>query len=120
MNTDNNHCGACGRKCATGTSCSGGSCVKAVSYKTDVAPIWSRCICHTSRSPGGVSLASHAAFVGKTGNSTKIIVKPGDVAGSNLVTRITSTSNPMPPGGSLTAKQINTIKTWITQGAKNN
>jgi hypothetical protein len=75
--------------------------------------------CHNSKDQaGGLNLESH---YGATNNS--LVVFPGIPDNSKLVWSIEGRSNfPMPPIGypPLTKNQIDGIKTWIKEGAKNN
>jgi hypothetical protein len=94
-----------------------------VSYGEYIAPIFlTKCAnrgCHDdATAAGSISLTN---YVGATNPN---IVLPGYPEDSPLVWSITGVSgfNPMPPLGSppLTTNQINGIKTWIQEGAKNN
>src|SRR5262245_40510460 len=51
--------------------------------------------------------------------SSQTLIGPGNAAGSKLYHRLTGTAfgQQMPPGRPLTAEQIETIKTWIDEGA---
>lgn len=97
---------------------------KNVSYAKYIQPVFNlKCTssgCHNEESmAGGYSLTSwsNAVIPG--------IVDPGSVETSRLVWRIEGKGVPlMPPVGStsppLTRNQVEGIKTWIREGAKNN
>ena len=100
------------------------------SYATDIQPIWTAsCIgCHGSGGDAGLNLSSGSSYanlvnVASTQEGTKMRVLPGDATNSWTVMKIENrqtVGGKMPPSGSLTANQIQNIKNWITQGAKNN
>jgi hypothetical protein len=107
------------------------ACEKAetVSYSEDVRPILNEhCMeCHKVGGKGqvesGMSMESYEALMAGTEYGPMVI--PGDSFGSNLVVLIEGRADPsiyMPKGkhGPLSDEQIQTIKTWIDQGAKNN
>ncbi len=78
-----------------------------------------RCMpCHGGDRPkAGVNLASYAGVM--AGRRGTPIVTAGD-ANSDLVQYMLGTKMPkMPPGGGVPDAEINTIKAWITAGAKN-
>src|SRR5262245_43098183 len=52
--------------------------------------------------------------------SSQTLIGPGNAAGSKLYHRLTGTAfgQQMPPGRPLTAEQIETIRTWIDEGAE--
>ena len=99
-----------------------------ISYQKEVLPILkANCMeCHT---PGGIGYAKSKLDMGSydslmKGTKFGPVVKPGDSLGSTLTILIegradTSIHMPYmrPP---LPQKNIDTIKTWIAQGAKNN
>lgn len=94
-----------------------------VYFQNDVLPILiSNCAMAGCHDPGshqdGVILNSYGALM----NSD--IVEPGDAEDSDLYEVITendpSKIMPRPPASPLTQAQINTIMTWIEQGAQNN
>lgn len=100
----------------------------AVSFKADVAPIFqAHCAaCHIAIQSGGLSLASYQGLT-KGGNVVPgSIVTPGNAQASTLYKIISPTGpwpggNRMPLGGPyLDSGTINTIATWINQGAKDN
>ena len=95
-------------------------------FNRDIRPILSdKCFsCHgldAKRRKGDLRLdTAEGAF--KKDKDGVVAVKPGDVAGSELVKRILTTDadDLMPPPDShkkLTAKQIDTLKQWISEGA---
>jgi len=93
-----------------------------VSYAKYIQPVFNlKCTssgCHNEESmAGGYSLTSWTSAV------IPGIVDPGSVETSRLVWRIEGQGYPiMPPPtrGYLTPNQVNGIKTWIKEGAKNN
>ncbi len=97
---------------------------KNVSYQEYIQPIFnvkcSSSACHDdSHRAGGLSLTSWSNVTADAS-----IVFPGEPQNSKLVWSIEglSATTPMPPAGypPLTTNQINGIKTWIAEGAKNN
>jgi mono/diheme cytochrome c family protein len=83
-----------------------------VDYTTTIQPIFnSHCTsCHGASSPSaGYSLTSY------NGTMTGGRVTPGDAAGSILYNKVNGGG--MPPGGALTAAEIQSIADWINQGA---
>jgi len=94
-----------------------------VSFSKDIAPIFElKCVsCHGNGGlEGGVDLTTWAGVVDPR------IVIPGEADTSPLVWTIEQRAGfpAMPPIGSpflpLTLKQIQGVKTWIDEGAKNN
>jgi len=99
----------------------GGGALEAaqLTFEKDVRPILkAQCFhCHgeAGETKGGLD-SRLARFLFKGGKSGAAVV-PGDAAGSHLVQLIKS--GEMPEGtGKLTSKQIETIETWVAQGAK--
>ncbi len=93
-----------------------------VSFSDHIYPVFQvKCIsCHNATNPdGGLDLTTYAAA---TADLT--IIYPGDPETSRLVWAIDGRSgvSPMPPIGyrALTINQIDGVKTWITEGAKDN
>jgi hypothetical protein len=94
-----------------------------VSYSEHIQPVFDRFCessgCHNDQNrAGNLSLTSWANTT-----SSYLVVAPGLPASSKLVWHITGTSLPlMPPLGwpALNTNQINGIKTWVKEGAKNN
>ena len=83
--------------------------------------------CHQEGGAGyaasGLSMASHADLLKGTDNGPMVV--PGDSLGSNLIVLMEGRADPsikMPHGSSdkVAQYQIDIIKTWIDQGAKNN
>jgi hypothetical protein len=100
-----------------------------VSFAADVKPILDRnCLeCHQEGGAGyqasGLSMASHADLLKGTRNGPMVIA--GDSLGSNLIVLMEGRADPsikMPHGSSDKVPQyeIDVIKNWIDQGAKNN
>ncbi len=92
---------------------------KTISFTKQVIPLLNKnCAnCHKNRSMGQFSIASHATII-KGGKKGKDVI-PGDVKKSRLVTLVEK--NQMPPPGKgkkLTKKEIQLLKTWVEQGAK--
>ncbi|MGE5437988.1 MAG: c-type cytochrome domain-containing protein [Syntrophothermus sp.] len=95
-----------------------------VSFSQDIQPVLERhCVaCHNeSTKEGDLSLTTHVNITRDPG-----VVFPGEPQNSRLVWRIDPQYGMalMPPIGSpykpLNANQIEGIKTWIKEGAKNN
>ncbi len=112
-------------------------CSQDVSYKNDVDPILqANCLsCHDGQGEGieasGFSVKSYDDLM--KGTKSGPVVVPGDSLSSSLYRLIDHQADPkiqMPPHhdvtvasgkmASLSGEQINTVKTWIDQGAKNN
>ena len=100
-----------------------------VSYSQDVKPILDKyCTeCHLQGGEGyiatGFSVASYADLMKGTRNGPMIIA--GDSLGSNMLVLMEGRADPsikMPHGKSVSAskKELDTIRLWIDQGAKNN
>src|SRR5215475_13284611 len=100
---------------------------RAVEFTRDVRPILSdKCLhCHgTDATAKGIPLrlASEVSATADLGEGRRAIV-PGDTASSQVIHRITATDEAlrMPPVYSdlkLTPQEIETLRLWITQGAK--
>lgn len=141
--SDSNHCGACGMACGPGASCSDGQCQCAsmtVSFANDVQPIFSASCasmgCHDGGPgrPGGsggggtsLDLTIGNAYQSLLDASTSCgpVVAPGVPASSLLIGKLTGTllcmGSQMPKGDPpLAPELIDTIATWICQGADNN
>ena len=96
-----------------------------VSFKDDVAPIFDEfCIeCHGSEAEAdviieaGLRLTSYENLM--KGSEFGSVVEPGDADGSMLMVLIEDGDMPE-DGDPLTKEQIETIRTWIAEGAKNN
>lgn len=102
---------------------------QAVSFRNDVQPIFNAlCIgCHPGT--GGFSLTAASAYnqivgVDMVGSCRQMArVQPGEPDNSGLYRRVTGTTcgTRMPTGGPpLTAQQQTTLRTWISEGARNN
>lgn len=100
-----------------------------ISYATEVQPIFNQSCagfgCHVGESTNGVNLSSHAQALASRGiQYGGAVILAGNGAGSPLINKV----NPNPTHGSrmplgkapLSGSQINTIRTWIDQGAANN
>ena len=107
--------------------CGGGK--PEVSYAADIQPILQRhCIeCHIAGGPGyeasGLGMASYQELMNGTRYGT--VVLPGDNLGSVLVMLIEGRADPsinMPHGDRPPLKQaeIETVRRWVEQGARNN
>ena len=108
------------------TACGG---EPAVSFSQDVQPIISQhCVrCHEAGGVGevtsGFNLATYDGVM--KGTSAGPMVIAGDVEGSNMLVLMEGRADPsisMPHGqnGPVPKQDIQTIRTWIAQGAKNN
>lgn len=112
-------------------------CERQISYSADVQPILTEsCLsCHNRAGEGSVSSGYSVATYEDVleGTSLGTVVIPGSSESSNLYRVIamkTAKEIRMPPhhdvslaegrGVPLSEEQINTIKVWIDQGAKNN
>ncbi|NND44292.1 MAG: hypothetical protein HKN58_03140 [Xanthomonadales bacterium] len=101
----------------------------AVSFAADVKPVLDRyCLeCHQAGGAGfaasGLDMTTYANLMQGTRNGPMVVA--GDTLGSNLVVLMEGRADPaiaMPHGGmeKVSAAEIETIKTWIDQGAANN
>jgi hypothetical protein len=100
----------------------------AVSYKNDVQPILAKnCLeCHMPGNPGteasGLDMSSYESLM--KGTKFGPVVKPGDPFTSALNMLVEGRAHPslrMPHGRpKLPDKDIQLLKTWVAQGAKNN
>ena len=107
----------------------GGGQIENVKYSTQVAPIFAASCsgsgCHSPGAQSGVRLGSWSQATSSVGQRYGgPIILPGNAAGSPLIDKLGSSprfGSRMPAGGgSLTATQIQTIATWINEGALNN
>lgn len=100
-----------------------------VSFSQDVQPILNKnCVeCHQPGGQGevasGLDMTSYEGLMKGTRNGPMVIA--GDVEGSNLVVLIEGRADPsirMPHGKKepIAKEDIQTIRRWIGQGAKNN
>jgi len=101
----------------------------AISFSQDVKPILDQnCVqCHQAGGEGevasGFNMTSYDDLMKGTRNGPMVIA--GDVEGSNLLVLIEGRADPsikMPHGQqkSIAKEDIQTIRLWIEQGAKNN
>ncbi|MEE4294577.1 MAG: c-type cytochrome domain-containing protein [Xanthomonadales bacterium] len=108
------------------TACSG---EPEISFASDVKPVLEQnCLsCHqpggTGYEASGLSMVSYADLMKGTEGGAMIV--PGDELGSNLVVLMEGRADPsisMPHGKMepVASKDIELIKQWIAQGAKNN
>ncbi|PKL83775.1 MAG: hypothetical protein CVV24_03410 [Ignavibacteriae bacterium HGW-Ignavibacteriae-3] len=94
-----------------------------VSYSQHIQPVLTakcaRAGCHDDQTAsGGLSLTSYSSTT-----ASYLVVAPGYPQSSSLVTSVQGmTTRPMPPVGfpPLITNQIDGIKTWVKEGAKNN
>jgi hypothetical protein len=115
----------------------GAGCTRQVSFSQDVNPILSaKCLkCHDGSGEGseksGFNVKSYDSLL--TGTKLGQVIVPGDALSSSLYLMISHKANPeihMPPHGKdslakgrgepLSQGEIDTVKRWIDQGAKNN
>lgn len=143
--TDSLNCGACGSICGSGASCALGVCQcgsQTVSFASDVQPIFTASCasmgCHDGVGgpgrPGGpagggtnLDLTSGSSFASLLNATTDCgpVVAPGDPDGSVLIGKLRGTQlctgSQMPKGDPPLAENvIDTIATWICQGANDN
>jgi hypothetical protein len=102
---------------------------QAVSFAKDIVPILSK-HCYECHLPGGqgeqasgLNMSSYATLM--KGTKFGPIIKAGDAASSTLSILVEGRADPsinMPHGGRppLSKQETDTIRQWITQGAKNN
>ena len=117
-------CGGYGSTTAATTAPTTAASGTAVSFKTDLQPIFSASCtgCHGATGVAGLSLASYADVM--KGGKDGAVVKAGDANGSLLVQKVKGTQTigvRMPRGGApLADAQIQKISDWVAQGAKDN
>ncbi len=90
-----------------------------VSFSKHVAPIFkSKCLsCHNNRASGRLRLDTFAGFEKGGANAPLLVV--GNPTGSLLMRRLTAPTNRMPRNAAaLSAAELQTIATWISQGAR--
>jgi mono/diheme cytochrome c family protein len=89
----------------------------AVSFTKDIAPwMTEQCSrCHVDKREGGFSIATFEALM--KGDAGGVVLFPGDVIGSTLVTTIESGNMPR-GGGKVSPENLAKLKLWIQQGAK--
>jgi len=139
------HCGSCGNVCGPGASCVDGQCqcgTTTISFAGDLQPIFSASCasmgCHDGvggpgrpGGPGGggtsLDLTEGNAYQSLLEATTPCgpVVVPRDVEASVLVGKLTGTDlcmgSQMPKGDApLAPELIDTIATWVCQGAENN
>lgn len=101
----------------------------AVSFSQDVRPILDQhCIqCHQPGGPGevasGLDMTTYEGLMNGTNAGAMIIA--GDIEGSNLLVLVEGRADPsirMPHGQNkpVSKQDIQTIRSWIAQGAENN
>ena len=90
-----------------------------VSFATDIQPIFNaECAsCHNGSLDPDLSEGNSYIFITVTDPDQ---VVPNDADGSELYQRLIGIGNIMPPSGALSNTDINLVKDWINQGAKNN
>lgn len=88
-----------------------------VSFTKDIAPwMMDQCSrCHVGRREGGFSIATFEALM--KGDAGGVVLFPGDVIGSTLVSTIESGNMPR-GGGKVSPENLEKLKLWIEQGAK--
>lgn len=105
--------------CAENTSAPGDSF-----YETEIQPIFiANCVsCHNSgAAQSGINMSSYSTVMSSTGTVLGKLVTASDLQ-SPLIQVIEGTASgvsKMPLGGSLNASDIQKIKDWVSQGAKN-
>ncbi|MFN0169473.1 MAG: DUF1553 domain-containing protein [Bryobacteraceae bacterium] len=93
----------------------------AVDFQKQIEPLFkARCYaCHAgARQLGGLRLDNHKSAI--AGGYSGAVIKPGNAAASKLITLIDGTTKEkaMPMGGPrLTSEQVETVRSWIDQGA---
>jgi len=100
-----------------------------VSYATQVNPIFQAtcggALCHISQATNGVDLSTHDSALSSVGLVYGInVIEAGNATDSPIIDKI----SPSPENGSrmplnaptLSSEQIQTIRDWINQGAKDN
>jgi len=90
----------------------------AVSFKTDIQPIFNRnCIlCHPAINPSPDLSESNSYQSLKNRN----LIKANDLGASILYQRLLGNPSIMPPSGGLPESDINLFRNWIEQGALDN
>lgn len=111
----------------------GGQVGPTVSFSADVQTIFTNSCalsgCHSGPSPSsGLNLQAGNAYAeivnGNAAQSNLDLISPGSLEESYLYQKIdpngSRVGSRMPLSGSISPEQINTIATWITEGAQNN
>lgn len=90
-----------------------------IKFAADIQPIFNaNCVgCHNGSLKPNLSEGNSYTSITVT-NPEQIV--PNDADGSVLYQRLIGIGNKMPPGGSLSNKDISLVKNWINQGAQNN
>ena len=95
-----------------------------VSFSADIVPVLNKSCntsgCHSGGSPqGNLNLEATKAYaqLNKSGSGYLNVNNPHN---SVLYLSLTSTSDPMPPVGTLDPCTVELIVKWMSQGAKNN
>ena len=130
--SDDANCGSCGIACGNDATCSEGSCVAnpTVSYAADVQPIWNATCggCHTSSSPTYPGLSSSVSYDNLVDQSSfcgsQTLVIPGNPDDSYLYKKLVGThecGSLMPRNRpALSNSDVQTVRSWISEGALNN
>ncbi len=87
-----------------------------VSFTREVAPILvTHCgRCHVNGNRGNFTMTSYAVLM--KGPPEGVVIFPGDLIGSRLIETIQT--GDMPRGGKVPPEQFETLKKWVTEGAK--
>jgi hypothetical protein len=138
---DANHCGSCVNQCSGGKVCVNSACSCGTTVATlsaiQAATFTPSCTgggCHSKvgiKAPAeGLDLSSTTlsfqSLVGKSsstcGGKTRVV--PADVPNSYLMNKLTGigmcSGSKMPKGPGLTAAEIDSVRSWICNGALNN
>ena len=101
-----------------------------VSFSKDVLALFKeqKCtVCHRGENPSGLDLMDEVAYKSlvnaKTNDKESLMVKPGDPEASYLYVKLIGPGRDgtiMPPKGKMEDAEINKVRLWIQQGAKNN
>jgi hypothetical protein len=98
--------------------------VSGVSYQYQVQPLFNQACtfsgCHGSDAPPNLVKLTSWGELMTSGGGTGVVV-PREPESSTLVLRIEGRGSRMPPSGlPLNQNQVNGIRAWIVEGAKNN
>jgi hypothetical protein len=98
--------------------------VSGVSYQYHVQPLFTQACnfsgCHGSDAPANLVKLTSWGELMTSGGGTGVVI-PGQPENSTLVFRIEGRGMRMPPSGlPLNQNQVNGIRAWIAEGAKNN
>jgi hypothetical protein len=90
----------------------------AVSYTADIQPLFETycTACH----PGVVATPDLSSGNSYSSITNGIYIVPNDINSSTLYQRLIGNPSIMPPNGSLSASELQLVKSWIEQGAINN